>query len=36
MHGMWVLWDGYCMVHMLLSEHTNVAKRGRFWLGADR
>jgi hypothetical protein len=35
-HGAWVLWEGHGMVRMLLTGRTDVAKRGRSWLGVDR
>jgi hypothetical protein len=36
MHDAWVLWEGHGMVRMLLTGHTDVAKRGRFLLEVDR
>jgi hypothetical protein len=36
MHDAWVLWEGHSMVHMLLTGHTDMAKRERSWLGVDR
>jgi hypothetical protein len=36
MHNAWVLWEGYSMVHMLLTGCTDMARRGHFWLGVDR
>jgi hypothetical protein len=36
MHDAWVLWERHGMVRMLLTGRTDVAKRGRSWLGVDR
>jgi hypothetical protein len=36
MHEMWVLWEGQDMVRMLLTRRTDMAKKGRSWLGIDR
>jgi hypothetical protein len=35
-HDAWVLWEGHGMIRMLLTGRTNMTKKGRSWLGADR